>query len=328
MKYLLIVGALSLLTFQSVSFATSNEGRGGGDGIALEFQQALLSAVQESRSHPELFKVLTDYKIVETAARAQIIVVDDALDIMIKDLVQNSVAVNIPTEQKILINRKRWRDIQDSHILSAIALHEVLSLKKLEQTGYYPYSTKYLSLVGGSPSVLESSLRVNRLMQLSIYGSSIDESLRKFFEEAREPVSILELPEYNKIDDRHFRCVAASPGVAVRPLKFGRINAPLRNADLEMGPLFPESRAWRITEENTLDQDSKFWSTRVSFNSSPTEFNQIYKGLDSKSFYSQITFRKNNGLLTFQAYWEKSVWKPTLWGYCFSPNKASKATPQ
>ncbi len=116
---------------------------GGGDDIALEFQSSAQKALLVLQQVvPETYKDLANQNIAATVEHAKVIVVDDVLDVEIKKLVQNSVAFNVPEIQTILVNRQRWKSMPNDDLKMTIALHEVLSLKGLEHTGYYPISTK------------------------------------------------------------------------------------------------------------------------------------------------------------------------------------------
>ncbi len=317
-----------ILAMTSVTHAFLEEGtRGGGDNVALEFQQALISAIQESKSDPQLNKFFTENNIIGTASRAKIVVVDDALDIKVKDLIQNSVAVNIPAEQKILINRQRWTEVQERRIRNAIALHEVLSLKKIEQTGFYPYSSKYLALVGSSVNSFTTALEVNRLEQLR--ATSTDKKsgtvLRDYFNEAREPISIRDFPDEATKKLRVFRCLYTQlSSDTLFETNIIKVNAFL-NSNVDSGPLFPDVKAWRLFVSTGDDPQNletlKEWqeSTWVA---KPNEFIQTFPGWTSNKSgvtytyepYS-LSFRKNNGLLTFK--YESIGSGTTYWGYCF-----------
>ena len=295
---------------------------GGGDDVALEFQQALVAAAETAKSQPELMQVLKKNNILGNAAKAHIVIVDDALDVKVRDLIQSSVAVNIPSEQRILINRQRWNGIKDEKIENAIALHEALSLKKLEQTGYYPYTTQYLQLVGESESSLTTALKVNRLQQLQATGGGdAFVTLRKFFEEAREPVTTSSIAnEFTKLGDK-VQCRITSGG-KMSPIKFEAINVYLN--EQENGPLFPKEQGWRFVtanlEGNIPKPDSYAWGL-LSMTEKDHEIVQQSHDLQETVWPSyKLTIRKNNGHITFHTMTSRYRYAPqdvASYGYCF-----------
>ncbi len=140
---------------------------GGGDEIALDFHQAFYRSLTKASNMPkEFYDKLMLEKLDDLVNEVSIFITDDEIPVVAQNLIQNSVAYNEPSTKQVLINRNRWTAIQNTEVKEAIALHEILSLKQLERTGYYPYSAKYLSLSGGNPENLDLNLNVDRLKQI------------------------------------------------------------------------------------------------------------------------------------------------------------------
>lgn len=139
---------------------------GGGDEVGLEFKQAFYRSLYKSKDLPvEFYKKLMAEKLEQIADQTSVFVTDAEIPVVAQNLIQNSVAYNEPASMQILVNRKRWLAIRDPLVKEAIALHEISSLKGIERTGYYPYSAKYLSLVGGNSKEMQINLNVDRIKQ-------------------------------------------------------------------------------------------------------------------------------------------------------------------
>jgi hypothetical protein len=145
MKHSVWVSTVILAWVTGLSGFAGQE-RGGGDEVGLEFHAAFHSALQELKNKDlATFKQIANAQIELVAKNAKVIVVDEALDVHVKDLIQDSVAANEPHTMTIMINRARWNAIKSPHLKEAIALHEILSLKGLEETGFYPISGRFLN---------------------------------------------------------------------------------------------------------------------------------------------------------------------------------------
>lgn len=121
---------------------SSSGTRGGGDEVGLNFQAtaaAAIAALDANRLSPaelESLKIMLDH--------ARYVVVDEALFASIggaPDFSQESVALNDRGTETIYINRPRWLKIDDFLVRQQIALHELLSLLGIEDTGNYKISS-------------------------------------------------------------------------------------------------------------------------------------------------------------------------------------------
>jgi protein-disulfide isomerase len=152
---------LSILVTSSAGWAQGgviNSG-GGGTDVALEFQHCAARAIVELRRIIPLSTL--DPKPLElTLANAKIYVTQKPLFIGKGRYRQSVVAKNYPSKQLIVINEKRWRAIRSNVRKESLALHEVLSLKRIEGTGNYKYSQQYYSVQSPSVPVTFTELMV------------------------------------------------------------------------------------------------------------------------------------------------------------------------
>ncbi|MGE3260231.1 MAG: hypothetical protein AB7K68_00485 [Bacteriovoracia bacterium] len=322
----LILAVTLVFTFTGPCFASGSSVRGGGDEVALEFHKSLSRAISELKERDqEIYRRISADRLLDLSREAKIVVVDNALEVKIKDLIQNSVAVNVPAKNLILINRSRWQAIADDRVKEAISLHEILSLQKLEQTGLYEISAKYLALQGLPQELLSSSLAVNRLQQILALepADSPYAVLEKLFQEAREPLTLRDLAVLHS--DPAFRCQSTysfkmrsdsdqwSDPSELRAVLAGQLvvetKAPVPGR-VSRGPLFPGSDPSPAAEDTRI-----FVGTTGNFgmNSNPTWKNWQDSSLksDGRKIRQSLVdpdqrkkrtdeVRKNNGLLVIK----------------------------
>ncbi|MNS57668.1 hypothetical protein D3C72_905640 [compost metagenome] len=123
--------------------------RGGGDDVGLEFltiAQTVLADLENNQNF--LFLQVQSANLNEIVNGMRVLTVDTALKVTAGNLTQDSVAVNDRSQLVILVNRKRWVAITDSRVKAGIVLHEILSLAGLEETGFYPISSRYVTALG------------------------------------------------------------------------------------------------------------------------------------------------------------------------------------
>lgn len=183
------------------SFQVGGNSGGGGDEDGIEFQKTAIEAFQDLKEKlPLMYQSLESVGIEEIISSMKVVVVNDALDVQAKAYMQNSVAVNFPETITVVVNRPRWMGITDRVKRKGIAMHEVLSLKKLETTGLYAISAKYLAAMGADEKQLETSLKVDRNLQLRALSpeDSMFDVLQKSFDESRQNVSFEEMDALSK----------------------------------------------------------------------------------------------------------------------------------
>jgi len=122
---------------------------GGGSDVGLDFKSAIDEAVQDlQRFFPSIYQDLLKQGLTKKIDNALLIVVDEALNVVVQELVQNSVAFFIPELQIILINGEKWKrlaSLPNKNLKKSTALHEILGLLGIEKTGKYPISSKFLT---------------------------------------------------------------------------------------------------------------------------------------------------------------------------------------
>ena len=123
--------------------ATAHAGKesGGGDPVEVDFIGAFNAAVdryQDGETNDLFNFVGPDLLGIEE--RAKILVVNDPLFVTKNGRDEEVTARNTPDTLTIEVNRARWNATQDERLKEATALHEFLSLLKIESTGRYPIS--------------------------------------------------------------------------------------------------------------------------------------------------------------------------------------------
>jgi hypothetical protein len=129
------------------SVIRGNEGAYGGDEVGLEFKSlAILGFEEIRRDHDDLVKYFSPMDALKMVDAAQVLAVDDNLQLEVNGVLQQVVMVNFPKEKKILINLKRWKATGSKKVKQALAIHEILSLMHIEKTGFYPVSSRFFGV--------------------------------------------------------------------------------------------------------------------------------------------------------------------------------------
>lgn len=157
-KFFVIFTTILTSIFISVAHATilrGNEGPHGGDDVGLDFRITAQSALDDiKRNRPEIKNLFSVDDAQKTLDKSNIITVDTPLKVNLNGKTQDSVATNDISSNTILINRARWNTVTDPRVRVGIALHEVLGLMELEQTGFYPISSRYIAKFGITAAAL------------------------------------------------------------------------------------------------------------------------------------------------------------------------------
>lgn len=316
---------------------------GGGDEVGLKFQSVIQTALQNLKSWNNSFFTEHEKQIEMTIERMKIIVVDDTLDVKLKGLIQASVAVNFPEFNLIIVNRVRWKNIQEAALLEGIALHEVLSLMEIEMTGFYPISSKYVSSSGVQSTRLSAALNINRLEQIKAMdpNRSAFELLEKLYEDASEPLTWDDIKTVSSNVNIQCHTIILSewrdnisPNLISKPYFFrSRINfyyETLKHAVEDRGPLFPAEPA--VEEPRFRINRYAGWEEAPKGAQIHTSSQQIeQKNVDNVVFDSgskiKITnhtesIRKNNGWLVHNIYWlqeqeDGRMSSHRMYGYCY-----------
>lgn len=281
---------------------------GGGDEVGLDFQRALQNSLENMRTKmPELYQSLEKHQLDDVATSAKIIVVDEALNVEVKDLLQTSVAVNLPESSTILVNRSRWNALTDNKLKESIALHEILSLKKVESTGSYPVSSKYISREGTSSKKLESSLKVNSIKQIQTLAPEAKpyEVLKELFSQASSPITDEDLIRFS---GKQYECAEvdqeSSISTAQMYTKETRQDIP---AEPARGPLLPGKAAVPKGTKMMVSADARLVSdlgqiiNQERLNAEITQYGVVTTSLMSLPSYKvTIKYRTTNGMLAVE----------------------------
>ncbi|MNK83966.1 hypothetical protein D3C87_1038030 [compost metagenome] len=153
-----------------------------------------------------------------------VIVINEPLDVEAQLFSQDSAAVNFPDANSVVVSLSRWQALRGQEdVKEGIALHELLSLKKIEATGNYRYSARYLALLRASQSGQRSAFNGNRIEQLRSISPNATplEILVRFYEEANQPINMYVIRDFAKLEQS--TCVRVSfdseSGVEAAPLK-------------------------------------------------------------------------------------------------------------
>lgn len=133
--------------FSSVCFAGGKVIGNGGDSRALDFYNyatAAIKKVKNNATYPEVNGLDLQAKLDNT----EILVSEVPLYSIKGEVRQFSTAINYKNPDTIIIYGPRWNDLKNNSIKSALALHEVLSLADIEETGVYTVSQRFLAELG------------------------------------------------------------------------------------------------------------------------------------------------------------------------------------
>lgn len=156
MKSKLSVLGVCLLAFAPASFAGTSFK--GGDPVALEFQNSAEIAISEVEADLADYPEVKGVDLNGILASTKIMVSSSALYVDAAGVNQESAAVNSRKPDTIIVNDARWAEIDSQEVKNALALHEVLGLAGIEDTGSYAVSSKYLTLRGISCSPDQCSI--------------------------------------------------------------------------------------------------------------------------------------------------------------------------
>jgi hypothetical protein len=147
-RFIQIVVTTVILSSLTPSLASAGRILKGGDPTAIEFIQSADDAIRAVEQNPALFPEIKGHPLSAILQHAKILVTEQVLMVEKNGVQQESVAVNWASPDTITINRSRWEAIKSWQIKDAVALHEVLGLAKIENTGIYSVSHRYLDLPG------------------------------------------------------------------------------------------------------------------------------------------------------------------------------------
>lgn len=315
--------------FSAVVLAAPRVGN-GGDDVGLEFQSCFTTAVANLKTKsPDLYSLVVTYNFDQVLKTTLFIVVDDTLNVKLKGLVQNSVAINIPEKNEILINRQRWQQITNGHLKEGVALHEVLSLRGLEHTGNYPISAKYVSMEGLSSDELGAPTNKTTSREPAPLPFS---SVENIFNTAQDTISMDDFPESDDLlrGKGQVYCyqVNHSPSDGIElsfKVYFAKIDAevidPMYKNDPESRRFYrlvavakPQEFMHPLLQDLTNTSSPSWKNSELAI--SPYELAQTVLEYRDVSALSYI-FRKSKGALTYRMATVNSFGAENVWyGYC------------
>lgn len=144
-KLFLIV---SICFYSAISFAGGKVIGNGGDSRALDFYNFALESINKVKSNPLAYPEVKDIDLQAILEKAEILTSEVPLYSVKGEVRQFSTAINYKNPDTIVIYGPRWSDLRNKPVKLALALHEVLSLAGVEETGVYTVSQKYLAANG------------------------------------------------------------------------------------------------------------------------------------------------------------------------------------
>lgn len=147
----LFILAATAMTFQLRAGEVTGDKGHGGDPLGLEFKNAAATAIGAVKANHAVFSKLDGANLLKILHQSRVLVSDQRLNVKTKnDGDQDSAAINYHSRSGdvIVINRSRWNAIESADVKQALALHEVLGLSGVEDTGNYSQSQLYLEMLG------------------------------------------------------------------------------------------------------------------------------------------------------------------------------------
>lgn len=135
-----------LAAFLSTSvFAGGKVIGNGGDSRALDFYDYAQRSIKAIKSNANLYPEVKDIDLQTILDKTEILISEVPLYSVKGEVRQFSTAINYKDPDTIVVYGPRWNDLKNNAIKLSLALHEVLSLAGVEETGVYTVSQRYLS---------------------------------------------------------------------------------------------------------------------------------------------------------------------------------------
>lgn len=287
----------------SIRYRVGGNSGGGGDEDGLDFQRTALQALKGLETNlPEVYETLRPLELENYIDAMSVLVIEEEIDVEAQEFFQNSIAVNFPDSLTIILSRPRWKSVQDQGLREGIALHEILSLARIESTGNYTISAKYASTLGTTMTSLKN-LDDSTSLYFSLY-----EEMKLNFDQSVSSISLKDLQEAS-----HYRKSACT--WIVKPDHQAHPGAPV------LGSAKLKQSAVKVSMFIGVSPDGLFMDLETVKTPSG---NFVFKTRDiaPDSYTDRITeVRKNKDRLAFK--WiEKSTKgngetsKSTAYGYC------------
>lgn len=173
----LIIFMWAVLLFSSSTFAGGKVIGNGGDSRALDFYNFAQESIKIVKNNLAQFPEVKDTDLQAILDRTEILVSEVPLYSVKGEVRQFSTVINYKNPDTIVVYGPRWNDLRNNSIKSALALHEVLSLAGIEETGVYTVSQRFLAANGISCSsgLCENLPRYNCVFTKMPYATNIIE---------------------------------------------------------------------------------------------------------------------------------------------------------
>ncbi|MGZ3796229.1 MAG: hypothetical protein ACXVB1_07690 [Pseudobdellovibrionaceae bacterium] len=138
----LLVGSFSSAATKSADGGSVGN---GGDPIGLDFLQNANKVIEDVLAEIHLYPEIKNIDLRATIKEIKVIVTDETIWVTINGQKQISTAVNYSDTKTVLINRTLWNKIPTREQKLSLVFHEVLGLVRIESSGDYSVSKRYLS---------------------------------------------------------------------------------------------------------------------------------------------------------------------------------------
>jgi hypothetical protein len=173
-KSISLVFSLAWLSAACVSAFAGPRDSGGGNDLGLDFESEAMRGIQ-NLSSAEADDTLKQ-KMRAVVASTKFIVVNQDLYVKINGDTQPALVINDPSANTVTINGNAWPKLSSEPQRQSLAVHEVLSLMKIESTGDYHISAALKNAEGsGNDGVSEQELCNPQGTRGGIY-NAIDDS--------------------------------------------------------------------------------------------------------------------------------------------------------
>lgn len=144
----LIIFLLAAFICSSSVFAGGKVIGNGGDSRALDFYNYAQESIKNVKKNAVLYPEVKDIDLQGILDKTEILISEIPLYSVKGEVRQFSTAINYKNPDTIVVYGPRWNDLRNNSIKLSLALHEVLSLAGIEETGVYTVSQRYLAANG------------------------------------------------------------------------------------------------------------------------------------------------------------------------------------
>lgn len=139
---------ISFCLFSTLSFAGGKVIGNGGDSRAMDFYNVALESIKKIKDNEAKYPEVKNIDLEAILEKTEILVSEVPVYSLKGELRQFSTVINFKNPDTIVIYGPKWNDIKNKSVKYALALHEVLSLAGIEETGSYLVSNRFLASAG------------------------------------------------------------------------------------------------------------------------------------------------------------------------------------